>query len=573
MAEQIISPGVFTNENDQSQVTSQPPVVGAAIIGPTAKGPVEIPTLVTSYSQFKQIFGGAVTSGSDTYNFFTGITAYNYFNNGGTSLLVARVVSGSGAQAYTSATSTPISASTQAASQPAFVLETLSKGIIMNSSSSEGSAGQLASGSLDNIRWQISQRDTASGTFTLLIRQGNDTTNTPSVLETWSGLSLDPKASNFIGSVIGDYNYYYNSSNNQVEVSGSYPNKSAYVRVKSVNLTTPDYFDNNGVAKSQYTSSLPLVASGSFTSATGDIKAGALFYNSIGSGNTQGLVSDNYTNMINLLSNKDDYKYNVLVTPGLYKADSGYSTPISNIIINTQNRGDAIYVADMVGYGSTVATAVTNAATIDNSYATTYWPWLQISDPETGKNVWVPASTMMPGVYAFNDSVAAEWFAPAGFNRGGLGNVLRVEQKLSQSSRDSLYLGKVNPIATFPGQGIVVFGQKTLQTKASALDRVNVRRLLIALKNYIGGVSNNLVFEQNSIATRNSFLSQVNPYLASVQQRQGLYAYKVVMDESNNTADVIDRNQLVGAIYIQPTKTAEFVVLNFNILPTGASFE
>jgi len=573
MAEQIISPGVFTNENDQSQVTSQPPVVGAAIIGPTAKGPVEIPTLVTSYSQFKQIFGGAVTSGSDTYNFFTGITAYNYFNNGGTSLLVARVVSGSGAQAYTSATSTPISASTQAASQPAFVLETLSKGIIMNSSSSEGSAGQLASGSLDNIRWQISQRDTASGTFTLLIRQGNDTTNTPSVLETWSGLSLDPKASNFIGSVIGDYNYYYNSSNNQVEVSGSYPNKSAYVRVKSVNLTTPDYFDNNGVAKSQYTSSLPLVASGSFTSATGDIKAGALFYNSIGSGNTQGLVSDNYTNMINLLSNKDDYKYNVLVTPGLYKADSGYSTPISNIIINTQNRGDAIYVTDMVGYGSTVATAVTNAATIDNSYATTYWPWLQISDPETGKNVWVPASTMMPGVYAFNDSVAAEWFAPAGFNRGGLGNVLRVEQKLSQSSRDSLYLGKVNPIATFPGQGIVVFGQKTLQTKASALDRVNVRRLLIALKNYIGGVSNNLVFEQNSIATRNSFLSQVNPYLASVQQRQGLYAYKVVMDESNNTADVIDRNQLVGAIYIQPTKTAEFVVLNFNILPTGASFE
>ena len=571
MAEQIISPGVFTNENDQSQVTSQPPVVGAAIIGPTAKGPVEIPTLVTSYSQFKQIFGGAVTSGSDTYNFFTGITAYNYFNNGGTSLLVARVVSGSGAQAYTSATSTPISASTQAASQPAFVLETLSKGIIMNSSSSEGSAGQLASGSSDNIRWQISQRDTASGTFTLVIRQGNDTTNTPSVLETWSGLSLDPKASNFIGSVIGDYNYYYNSSNNQVEVSGSYPNKSAYVRVKSVNLTTPDYFDNNGVAKSQYTSSLPLVASGSFTSATGDIKAGAFFYNSIGSGNTQGLVSDNYTNMINLLSNKDDYKYNVLVTPGLYKAD--YGTPISNIIINTQNRGDAIYVADMVAYGSTVATAVTNAATIDNSYATTYWPWLQISDPETGKNVWVPASTMMPGVYAFNDSVAAEWFAPAGFNRGGLGNVLRVEQKLSQSSRDSLYLGKVNPIATFPGQGIVVFGQKTLQTKASALDRVNVRRLLIALKNYIGGVSNNLVFEQNSIATRNSFLSQVNPYLASVQQRQGLYAYKVVMDESNNTADVIDRNQLVGAIYIQPTKTAEFVVLNFNILPTGASFE
>jgi phage tail sheath protein FI len=567
MAEQIISPGVFMNENDQSQVTQQPAVVGAAIIGPTAKGPVEIPTLVTTYSQFKQVFGGAITSGSNTYGYFTNIAAYNYFNNGGTSLLVARVVSGS----YTSATSTTISASAQASSQPAFVLETFSKGINMNSSSSLGTNGTLASGSGDNFRWEISQRDTGSGTFTLLIRQGNDTTNTPSVLETWSGLSLDPRSSNFIGAVIGDYTYNYNSTTNQVEVSGSYPNKSAYVRVKSVNLTTPDYFDNNGVAKAQYTSSIPLVASGSFTGATGDVKGGANFYELINSSNTQGLEAGNYTNMINLLSNVDDYKYNVLITPGLYNAD--YATPIASIILNTQNRGDAIYIADMVKYGSNVTTAVGEASELDNSYAATYWPWLQVQDPETGKNVWVPASTMIPAVYSYNDKVAAEWFAPAGFNRGGLSSVLRVEQKLSQANRDSLYLGKVNPIATFPGQGIVVFGQKTLQTKASALDRVNVRRLLISLKNYIGGVSNNLVFEQNSVATRNSFLSQVNPYLASVQQRQGLYAYKVVMDESNNTADVIDRNQLVGAIYIQPTKTAEYVVLNFNILPTGASFE
>jgi phage tail sheath protein FI len=246
---------------------------------------------------------------------------------------------------------------------------------------------------------------------------------------------------------------------------------------------------------------------------------------------------------------------------------------MASIVLNTQNRGDAIYITDMTKYGSTVATAVAEAGEIDNSYATTYWPWLQTIDPETGKNVWVPASTMIPGVYAFNDRVGAEWFAPAGFNRGGLSTVIRVEQKLSQANRDTLYLGKVNPIATFPGQGIVVFGQKTLQTKASALDRVNVRRLLISLKNYIGGISNNLVFEQNSVATRNSFLSQVNPYLESVQQRQGLYAFQVVMDGTNNTADVIDRNQLVGTIYIQPTKTAEFVILNFNILPTGATFE
>jgi phage tail sheath protein FI len=178
----------------------------------------------------------------------------------------------------------------------------------------------------------------------------------------------------------------------------------------------------------------------------------------------------------------------------------------------------------------------------------------------------------MGGVYAFNDQVGAEWFAPAGLNRGGIPSVVRAARRLQQSDRDTLYLANVNPLATFPGNGVVAFGQKTLQRKATSLDRVNVRRLLIALKGYIGNVARTLVFEQNTAVTRNRFLSQVNPYLESVVQRQGLYAFKVVMDESNNTPDVIDRNQLIGTIYIQPTKTAEFIILNFNILPTGAQF-
>jgi len=184
----------------------------------------------------------------------------------------------------------------------------------------------------------------------------------------------------------------------------------------------------------------------------------------------------------------------------------------------------------------------------------------------------VPASTMIGGVYAYNDSVAEPWFAPAGINRGGLSTVVRAEQRLSQTQRDTLYTGKVNPIATFPGTGVVVYGQKTLQTRASALDRVNVRRLLIALKSYISQIANTLVFEQNTAATRNNFLAQVNPYLSSVQQRQGLYAFKVIMDDSNNTPDVVDRNELVGQIYLQPTKTAEFIYLDFNVTPTGATF-
>ena len=171
-----------------------------------------------------------------------------------------------------------------------------------------------------------------------------------------------------------------------------------------------------------------------------------------------------------------------------------------------------------------------------------------------------------------NDRIAAPWFAPAGMNRGGLNTVLRAKYKLSQAQKDELYLNNINPLATIPQQGVVAFGQKTLQKDASALDRVNVRRLLIELKSFIGQVANTIVFEPNTTVTRLSFTNRVNPYLESIQQKQGLYAFKVIMDESLNTPDVIDRNQLIGQIYIQPTRTAEFISLDFILQPTGASF-
>lgn len=568
MAETLISPGVLARENDQSFITGQPVNVGAAIIGPTVKGPVEIPTVVTSYSDYVNKFGAVVTSGSDTYTYFTSIAAYNYFTNGDESLLVARVVSGS----YSSAESTFVSGSTAGAiaSGSTFTLETLSEGIIMNSSSSIDASGALTDGTADNLRFEITNPSTASGTFDLLIRRGDDNNDNKIILETWTGLSLDPKAENFISKIIGDQVLSYNSSTNQVEVSGNYPNASRYVRISAISVLTPDYFDNNGVAKTAYVDFIPVAQSGSFDNATGDVKAGANFYEAINASNTQGLVGDNYTNMINLLSNQDEYVFNILLTPGLY--NSGYASQCTSIINNTQNRGDNLFVLDLVPYGSSVSTVTTQAAARNTSYAASYWPWVRVIDPDTGKQVWVPASTVMGGVFSYNDSVSEPWFAPAGINRGGLGQVIRAEQKLTQTQRDTLYTGKVNPIATFPGTGVVVYGQKTLQTKASALDRVNVRRLLIQLKSYISQVAQNLVFEQNTAATRNNFLAQVNPYLESVQQRQGLYAFKVIMDDSNNTADVIDRNQMIGQIYLQPTKTAEFIYLDFNILPTGATF-
>ncbi len=573
MAETLISPGVLARENDSSFVSRRPVTAGAAIIGPTVKGPVEIPTIVTTFSEYANTFGTTFDSGSatnsKTYTYFTSIAAYNYFVNGGTSLLVARVVTGS----YTAANTTTASAGNDAIkdynNSESFALETFSKGIIMNNSGSQ-TAGALVSGSKDNVRYQIVNSNTGSGTFDLLIRRGDDNILTPVVLETFTQLSLDPNSPNFISRVIGDQVQNYNSSTNQIDTSGSYSNKSNYLRVKNINVTTLNYFDNNGIAKNAYTSSIPINKSGSFSGALGSVRGDAKFYNDISSTDTQGLTGGCYDNMINLLSNVDDFQFNVLLTPGLYNAD--YTAQATSIITNTQNRGDSIYVLDPVKYGKKTSDATDEAGNRNTSYAAMYWPWCQVIDPSTGDLVWVPASTVIGGVYAYNDSVAEPWFAPAGINRGGLSQVVRVEQKLSAANRDTLYNGKVNPIATFPGTGIVVYGQKTLQTRASALDRVNVRRLLIALKSYISQVALNLVFEQNTIATRNQFLSQVNPYLTSVQQRQGLYAFQVIMDESNNTPDVIDRNELMGKIFVQPTKTAEFIYLDFNITPTGATF-
>ena len=769
MAETLISPGVLARENDQSQITSQPIQAGAAIVGPTVKGQVNIPKLITTYSEYQANFGTTFESGSDEYTYFTSISAWNYFNNGGTSLIVTKVASGSftaatssviyndqesgaiisstnllgsitsggtggtagafssvatttsgtgtgvsldittsnsdgklkaastitgvtnltgatvsevsptltiggvfgtvtgggtggtatltsdaggiittltvvgaGSGYTTSTVITVTSAEINALSgapfgvvvaggpstfsvlagnlviEPtaiavqdagtgyevgntltvaaaaigtstadlvltlvdanivdgnAFTLESIGQGDIMNSTGAENSQGALTNGTSNNLRWEVVSPNTSTGTFSVIIRQGNDTTRAKSVLESFNNVSLDPKSSNYISRIIGDQTQVVRGTGTDVylQTTGSYANASRYVRVKEVNYKTPNYLDNSGQPQPQFTGSIPVQASGTFGDAIGSILTGTgKYYDKISDSDSQGLVAGNYTVAFNLLANKDDYKYNIISAPGLYQA--GYSSILNTLVSNTENRGDNIVILDLEAYASSITATTTTAASTDTSYAASYWPWCMVTDPDSGQRVWVPASTLLPGVYANNDRTAEAWFAPAGINRGGLGVVVQAERKLTQANRDALYTGKVNPIATFPGRGVVVFGQKTLQNTASALDRVNVRRLLIALKNYITQVSDNLVFEQNTNATRNNFLANVNPYLESVQQRQGLYAFKVVMDESNNTPDVIDRNELIGQIFLQPTRTAEFIILDFNVLPTGATF-
>jgi len=585
MAETIISPGVFQRENDISFINPAPVEVGAAILGPTVKGPVEIPTAVTSYNQYVRLFGDTFDNGAAKDEYLTSMAVKNYFSQGGDTVLITRIVSAS--NTWTNAANTHISSSKNASVQP-FTLATLGKGKIYNAGTGSGDAlnpkanyvnsdNSLVSGSKDNLRWEITNKSEAKGTFTLSIRRGDDSHNNKVVLETFNNISLDPNSENYIEKVVGTQNQAISADATQVTTTGDYVNKSNFVRVSAVNSKTLNYLSTDGTTVQSsstgvgYKDLLPKADSGSFYNANGltAIASASLnLYQNISTA-TQGVIGNDYNNVITLLGNKDDYKFNIISTPGLFK--NNHSTQVDNVISLAESRGDCIAVVDLYPHGASVANVTGQADVLNSSYAAAYWPWLQ-TQSGTGKNVFVPASVFIPGVYAFTDGAAAPWFAPAGLVRGGIVGVIQAERKLSRSQRDTLYDAKVNPIATFPGSGIAVFGQKTLQTKASALDRVNVRRLLIELKEFIGNQAQNLVFEQNTIATRNKFLAAVNPFLDSVVQRQGLFAFRVVMDDSNNTADVVDRNQLVGQIFIQPAKTAEFIVLDFTVEPTGATF-
>jgi len=635
MAEKIISPGVFTNEIDQSFLPATPGPVGAAIVGPTVKGPIGIPTVVNSYSEYINTFGELIESGSDNYQFLTSHTAKEYLRQGGP-LTVVRVgeIGGNASKATAVVTS---------GSTEIFTLEALGDGPQFNNFVGTGSNfgtnsllpsritsatnDLLLSGSYggrsNNFRWEVSSKNLSKGTFTLLLRQGNDTSTKKVILETHANLSLDPDSTDYILKRIGNQTNTVSAEDGVafIQPSGEFPNQSAYVRVSNLpdSRKTPNYLDENGdvtVAYANSSSFFPQVGTGKYGGAFGTAlqisgeedpgsgqTAGSngdenqkhpfAFYDSISATNSQGVdltdlnagssaypvqtsgVGGGYRTALSILSNKDEYSFNLLFLPGIVDqalGGVGHNAIIGDAIQLCEDRTDCFLVYDNSMPTTTVANVKTNTEARNSSYAATYYPWVQIQDATAGLNRFVPPSTVIAGVYHFNDVVGQPWFAPAGLNRGGIDSAVQAYRKLTQANRDDLYESNVNPIATFPGQGVTVFGQKTTQKKASALDRVNVRRLLINLKTFVANSSRNLVFEQNTVTLRNQFINTVQPYMEEVQANQGLNAFRVVMDDSNNTPETIDRNQLIGQIFIQPTRTAEFIVLDFVVQPTGAAF-
>lgn len=282
---------------------------------------------------------------------------------------------------------------------------------------------------------------------------------------------------------------------------------------------------------------------------------------------------------IDVLANPEETDINLLATPGIDFSNNDEIVKYALDIV--EERADTLYIMDSPrvtnalakGTPEEVVNLLENTG-IDSNYAATYWPWIQIEDTISGKYTYQAPTLLVVKALALTDNVAAPWFAPAGLNRGVAGaSIKRTDIKLTKANRDTLYQGRVNPIASFVQQGIVIWGQKTLQLRQSALDRINIRRLLLQVRRLISAASLTLLFEQNDQTLRDQFLAKVEPILLQIQNQRGLTAFKVIMDDSNNTADTIDRNMLVGKIQLKPTRTAEFIDLTFQVLPTGASFE
>jgi len=298
-----------------------------------------------------------------------------------------------------------------------------------------------------------------------------------------------------------------------------------------------------------------------------------------------GYVSDEFNvaafkDAITTLSSPESIDINVLATPGINFYDN--TSLVKHALTMAEERTDTLYIIDAPrmnsalnpGQASQVVEALAETA-IDSNYAATYWPWIQIEDAATAKNVFIPPTGEVVKAIALTDNIAYPWFAPAGIIRGKMSsNVLRADVRLTRDDRDVLYEGRVNPINTTLQDGVHIFGQKTLQIKQSALDRINVRRLMLQVRRLIAAAALTVLFEPNDQTIRDQFLARVQPILLQIQNQRGLTAFKVVMDDfNNNDSAIYDRNTLTGKIQIKPTATAEFIDLTFQVLPTGANFE
>ena len=323
-----------------------------------------------------------------------------------------------------------------------------------------------------------------------------------------------------------------------------------------------------------------------------DIQEKEPFSNRILSGKTElnNYAYNSLKRAIDSVADPEVVEANLMTVPGVND-----STLTQHLIDTCERRGDALAIIDLENDyvpmtentspegdrlpNVTSAIASLRTRGINSSYGCCFFPWVQVRDTASGRLLPVPPSVAALGTFGSSQARSELWFAPAGFTRGGLSNgaagipVTGVKMRLTSKNRDDLYAVNINPIATFPNEGIVIFGQKTLQVTQSALDRINVRRLLIYVKKEISRIANTILFEPNVQVTWDRFTGAAEPFLADVKSRFGLTDFRVVLDSSTTTDELIDRNILYAKIFLKPARAIEFIALDFIITRTGASFE
>jgi hypothetical protein len=373
-------------------------------------------------------------------------------------------------------------------------------------------------------------------------------------LGTTTGFHLSTNASSITGTTYQTTPY---------DLEGTNKDKLANISYRKFTFAVCGGFDGWDIYRSTRTLGDQFIF-GKATYTSGNTTNGGVFSTSTGN-------SDYYSYLdgINTFANPEAVDINVFATPGINWYDHSSLTSQSIDMIENE-RADSLYImsAPNVDDADTVSGYLDDLS-IDSNYSATYWPWIQVRDTDNATQLYIPPTGEVLKNIALTDNVSYPWFAVAGYSRG-LVNAIKAKKKLTLDERDELYKNRINPIATFSDTGTIIWGNKTLQVRESALDRINVRRLLLRARKLISAVAVRLLFEQNDEQVRQEFLRLVNPILESIKKERGLYEFKVTV--SNDPED-IDANTLRGKIYVKPTRSLEFIDLEFVITPTGASFE
>lgn len=551
----FLSPGVKTKEIDYSQYIGQISTSIVGMAGGAQKGPIDIATLCTSPTEFVETFG------EPTIDDYGPISALMFLKQGN-QLYYVRVATTSVALATSTHNSITVSAK------------------------SKGTYGNNIGYTITNINGKD---------FTMSVYEGTQ-------LRESLKASLDPDSDKFLENLSSQFaDFEVNDSVVPVkpaDIVTPHANSRGFTSLTTYNpadlnpqtgyttIVTQDFGtgvvtvrveDPAGNVENEYT--ITFAAPFVFLAPTTEVK--------YLTGGDDGLPVTPYTVIgtsgsggLQCFRNKETLDINIICAPGHWE-----DIVQAELIDIASTRYDAIAVLDppqglsvqdvMAYHNGTLPGTNYPEKALNSSYAALYYPWVQITNIYTQEKEWIPPSGLICGVYAYNDREGQPWFAPAGLNRGMIEPAIKVERDLTEGHRDALYGNDnaINPIINYKNNGIVVWGQRTLQRMDSALDRVNVRRLMLLIRKSIAATTAYLVFEQNDELTWRRFKGMVNPYLESIKNARGLYDYKVVMDETTVTDYYKDLNMMPGKVFIKPTKVAEFIEIDFILTSSGANFD